>query len=66
MHAMHVVLKIVHVTSMCECNFYCELAVVLSKVSLKKRAELHTDIKNKVIGTRIADTEMIHISAVYG
>ena len=48
------------------CNFYCELAVVLSLVPLKRRAELHIDTKNKAIGAEIAGTEMIQILAMYG
>ena len=49
------------------CNFYFELAVVLSLVPLKRRrAELHIDTKNKAIGAEIAGTEMIQILAVYG
>ena len=48
------------------CNFYCELAVVLSWVPLKRRrAELHIDTKNKTTGAEIANTEMIQILATY-
>ena len=55
--------------SMYGCNFYYDLhaAVILSKVPLKRRrAELHIDTKNKAIGAKIVDIEMIHISAAYG
>ena len=49
------------------CNFYCELAVVLSLVPLNRgRTELHVDTKNKTIGAEIPDKEMIKFSAAYG
>ena len=49
------------------CNFYCELAVVLSLVPLKRGgAELHIDTKNKTIGAEIVDKEMIQLLAAYG
>ena len=47
-------------------NFNCELAVVLSYIPLKRRAELHIDTKKKTIGAEIANTEMIQILAAYG
>ena len=49
--------------SMYECNFYYDLAIVFKYYW---RVELHNDTKNKAIGTKIANTEIIHISAVYG
>ena len=53
--------------SMCGCNFYCELAVVLFLVPLNRgRTELHVDAKNKTIGAEIPDKEMIKFSAAYG
>ena len=59
MHAMRVVLKIVHVYG---CKFFCELALILSQIPLKRaRAEFHIDTKNKTIGAEIADKEMIQI-----
>ena len=49
------------------CKFYCELAVVLSLVPLKRRrAELHIDTKKQAVGAEIAGTEMIQILAMYG
>ena len=44
------------------CNFFCELALILSQVPLKKaRAQFYIDTKNKTIGAEIADKEMIQI-----
>ena len=49
------------------CNFYCELAVVLSLVPLNRgRIELQVDTKNKTIGAEIVDKEMIKFLAAYG
>jgi hypothetical protein len=46
--------------------FQCELAIVLPKVTLKRRrAELHIDTKNKTKRAEMTDAEMIQISAAY-
>ena len=52
---------------MYDCIFYCELAIVLYQVPLKRgRAELHTDTKNETKGAEITDTEIIQFSAAFG
>ena len=44
------------------CNFFCELALILSQVPLKRAiAEFHIDTNNKTIGAEIADKEIIQI-----
>ena len=60
MHTMHMEAKIGHVNVQ-----LCEL-VVLSGVPLKRRAELHTDTKNKTKRAEMTDVEMIKILAAYG
>ena len=44
------------------CNFFYELALILSLVPLKRaRTEFHIDTRNKTISAEIADKEMIQI-----
>ena len=53
--------------SMYGCNFYYEVALVLSKVPLKRRrVELHIDTNNTAIGAKIVDTKIIQILAACG
>ena len=52
---------------MYNCNFYCELALVLSQAPLKRRrAEVHNDTKNATKGAGMTDVRMIQFSAAYG
>ena len=48
--------------SMYNYSFCCELVFSLSWVTLKRRAELHIDTKNKVEGADQAGGEMIQFS----
>ena len=51
---------------MYNCNFYCELVLILSQVPLKRgRAELHIDTKNKTKAAETANRETIQFSAAY-
>ena len=46
--------------SMYNCNFYCELVLVLSQVPLKRgRVELHIDTKNKTKAAEITNREIV-------
>jgi hypothetical protein len=61
MHAVHVGAKIVHI----DVQLF-ELLLVLPKIPLKRRAELHIDIKNKTKCTVMTYAEMIQFSATCG